>query len=596
MTAPFLDPAHHPRVQTVALSRDRITLHLDQPADLVSPWAGEGTTWSTPVDADFPDVETTAPYPMLVSIGAATDGTVWLLNLEQTRTLHVTGTPSEVEAFARHVAVELATAPWAALVDVHTIAVGADLDDLNGTRLTHHRDPSDALLTATAEQVESTAHSGDWDPEDRTVLVLGATVDPATTRRLATGLAAHETRPAVAVLALGEANSDDTLEVRILDGRLHIDALAIDVQAALLPADDAAGIKRLLTVLDTHENTPMPVDEITVDGIGALVDRAGAIRPTLTEPRTPATLATGRTVLPEPELEYADAAALTVEDVHTLAPAVSDHVAEQVIAADPDLDRDLAWWHQGNDCPVPRVELLGSVTIHGHGRPGEVINRREHYAEIATFITITPGEPSARDIAEAFHISEERARVSVSNLRAYLGEHHLPKSVHSTAGPHGWTGYHLDGVLFDVELFTRLRARAQALGTLNDGEGIAYLVEALRLVRGEPFTDRRAGSWAWLNDRPDRPDMIAAAAAVDVALILHGHDLHPATTNLPRARWAAETALKAAPYDDSAWLALAQVADAEGNHAEAHAIRVAVDQRTDDERPPLDPPARTRRG
>jgi len=102
-------------------------------------------------------------------------------------------------------------------------------------------------------------------------------------------------------------------------------------------------------------------------------------------------------------------------------------------------------------------------------------------------------------------------------------------------------------VLFDMDLFRRLRARAQARGA----DGLPDLVAALRLIRGEPFADLRADSWTWMFEG-ERFDQEFAAAIVDVAHLVATRSMRDG--DLSTARRAAETALSASPYDETARL------------------------------------------
>src|SRR5690625_1554641 len=188
----------------------------------------------------------------------------------------------------------------------------------------------------------------------------------------------------------------------------------------------------------------------------------------------------------------------------------------------------------------------------------------------------------------------ERARVEISHLRKYLGtdprtgESYLPTAPGTRERTqNGWTGYTLRGVLFDVDLFRRLRVRGQARGA----HGLPDLVTALHLVRGEPFADLRADSWTWMFEG-ERLDQEFAAAIIDVAHLVATRSMKDG--DLPTARRAAEIALSASPYDEISRLDLARVAELECNHAEAAQIRgEGIFRRTDDYRAPLDPGERT---
>jgi hypothetical protein len=114
-----------------------------------------------------------------------------------------------------------------------------------------------------------------------------------------------------------------------------------------------------------------------------------------------------------------------------------------------------------------------------------------------------------------------------------------------------------------------------------------------RKSRGEPFTGLRPAGWSWLLDG-DRIDHIMTCAIVDVAHIVTTHAL--TTEDFDLARFAAETAYRAAPDDETSRLDLIQVAAATG-HADL-AQRQLIDgifNRSDDGLGPVDRPPEPRR-
>jgi hypothetical protein len=147
--------------------------------------------------------------------------------------------------------------------------------------------------------------------------------------------------------------------------------------------------------------------------------------------------------------------------------------------------------------------------------------------------------------------------------------------------------YALDGVLCDLDLFRRLRARGQSRGA----DGMADLIAALHLVSGEPFTDLRKDGWGWLLEG-DRLDHIMTAAIVDVGHVVTTHAL--AVGDLGLADFASSVTVAASPYDEIANLDRVAVDRAMGNADEADARMLnGVSNRSDDRYGPIQLPPRT---
>jgi hypothetical protein len=147
--------------------------------------------------------------------------------------------------------------------------------------------------------------------------------------------------------------------------------------------------------------------------------------------------------------------------------------------------------------------------------------------------------------------------------------------------------YKGQGVLCDLDLFRRLRTRAQSKGA----PGMADLIAALRLVTGEPFSRLHDRHWSWLLEG-ERWDHIATSAIVDVGHIVSAHAL--ANDDSALALWAARTAYAAAPYDEVAQLDVIQAVAAGGDDEQAKKqLADKVFNRRDDDQPPIELPRRT---
>ncbi|PVG83744.1 hypothetical protein DDE18_05360 [Nocardioides gansuensis] len=288
---------------------------------------------------------------------------------------------------------------------------------------------------------------------------------------------------------------------------------------------------------------------------------------------------------------YADAAATTTEDVEVLAPRAAPEARPAVDAADPTLDEDLARW-ESPTLSAAKLTLLGPVGARTTGDTKATAHRRPFYVELLAYLALHPRGVSGHDVADAFGIRPERVRVDMSQLRRWLGNDprtgkpYLPKA-QPGPDPDSPALYRLDGVLCDLDLFRRLRARGQSRGV----SGIEDLIAALRLVIGEPFTELREGHWNWLLDG-DRWDHIMTSAIVDVGHVVTTHALTAGDHDL--ALWAAQVAYAAAPYDEVAQLDIVQAEKAAGDDAKAaRELNDKVFNRRDDELAPIDLPQRT---
>ena len=258
------------------------------------------------------------------------------------------------------------------------------------------------------------------------------------------------------------------------------------------------------------------------------------------------------------------------------------------------LDDDVAAWFS-EECLLPRLTLLGPVTASAHGTVVPAIAKRKPYfVELLAYLALHPEGKNGKAVADAFSVGASRARTDLGQLREWLGTNprtgrpHLPSAAASrTYQQTGVKTYQVEDVLVDVDLFRRLRARAEARGA----EGLRDLTTALRLVEGVPFDYLRERGWSWLLDE-DRLHETIGSSIVDTAHIVVLDAL--AKGDLATARNAAETACRAAPYDDICRLDLVKVAAAEGHDEVAEQMLTNdVFNRTDDHLPPIDLPERT---
>lgn len=590
-----------PRVDAVEVDRRSATLHLNEPADLPEPWQKQpetpDTKWTAPLDAQVGDEDQLAPYPMLASVGQDDAGHLWFLDLEHLGSTTLTGDAGHAYALARHIAAELTLNPWAVLVEIDTIEVASELTTLDTLRLHYHPADDTEFLIRLRKDVDVAQQAGFGEPEPfHALLLAGNTRTSDDVRQLVEILQHREqrTRPGLAVLALDTPREPDDVVAELTpDGRLRVPHLGLDVAAAGLSASEATACAAIVDLTRNSEIVPVPVDE-EATGWRALADHAGALRAEFTLPR-PAGPTGDTSLLPDGAQRYETVAATTADDVEGLAPLISEQTRGMTEDADPNLDADLTHWHDP-ESPNPKLTLLGSVAAAVRGAvPAAVAERKAYFVELLAFLALHPDGVTTGAVTDAFSISASRARTDLGFIRSWLGTNphtgrpHLPAANASRVYERtGVSGYQLDDVLVDLDLFRRLRTRGEARGA----DGLSDLEAALRLASGLPFDHLREQGWSWLLDG-ERLHETAALAIVDTAHIVVVDAL--SKSDFARARAAAETACRAAPYDEVCRLDLAKVAEAEGHDDLAEQIlNTHVFNRSDDQLPPIDLPGRTR--
>ncbi|WP_460834030.1 LysM peptidoglycan-binding domain-containing protein [Nocardioides hungaricus] len=577
-----------PQLATATLANSAVTLQLDETNTLPAPWTGAGREWSLPLSNPQPERnDVLPPYPLLVSVGQDDDG-LRLVNLEHLGVVSLVGDPQHAEALARHIAAELTLNPWSTTVEVNVIGLGEELAALDTTRLRHHADGGQ-IVAGLVRDVTTSLETNCDDPDPyRAVITTGDG-----TAQLATLLVAPPSRIGTALVSLAAPAPESTVFELNYAGRLRAPVLGLDVQAAGLTSEEATACAAIVDL--TRESAPVtiPSFEPAAGGWRALADQAGALREELTHVRDDGPAGDG-SLLPEAAEEYVATAATTVADIATLAPVVSEQIRRTLEEADPTLDEDVADWFDA-EVPRPRLTLLGPVNAEVFGAVKPVIlKRRPYFVEILAYLALHPNGATANEVADAFGIAASRARTDVSSLRDWLGSNprteapYLPAANESpTYLESGVKTYQVQDVLVDLDLFRRLRARGEARGA----EGIQDLTTAMSLVHGPPFSLLRAKGWSWLLDT-ERIHETVDCAIVDTAHLLVVNAL--AKGNMGLAREIAETACKAAPYDDICRLDLVKVAAAEGHEEVADKMLADnVFNRTDDYLPPIDLPDRT---
>ncbi len=612
-----------PNVVAARLADDELELIASHPTDPApAPWqrSPDGQRWTLVRNIESGEgigEETNgggaaAPYPTLVAIGIDNEGSTWLVDLEAAGIVQLLGDTSACTDVARFIAAELAANTWSDHVDIVVSGVAAELVGLNPHRLESAEAPDLDRLTKAArrarEATEVTGHdvlagrvdgrgADTWMP---TILLANAPSDDlaAAPRSTLPGLVDLSDellrggrRSNVALVTVGVEGQPDTVRLTLDAAGRITTPWASDLFANRLTAAEAHALVQLLERAEDAEDVPVPSASGDA-AYDAISDAAGALRAELTDPREDDE---SNSLLPACDATYLAAAATTTEDLEALAPSVPQTTRARALAADPDLDVDLAEWSL-SAIRRPRLKLIGAVEVQVAGeRPPDVTRRPAYYIEMVAYLATRPQGASPQQMAETFQVQPNTMHSRIGTLRKWLGTDqvtdtwHLPESTLSEAGrARGVPVYELTGLLCDLELFRRLRLRGMARGR----DGIPDLIAALELVAGAPFDQLRPGGYGWLAESP--LDHYLTAGIVDVAHIVATHALTTGDARL--AMWAAQRAIRAAPSEDKPRLdlaaAMSAIGDAEGS---ARYVEEEILNRTDDDDPPPAPTPRTAR-
>ena len=462
---------------------------------------------------------------------------------------------------------------------------------------------------------ESTDSDDDWVPE---ILLVDHAASEQESTELAQAL--HEvpggSRAAVAVIVRAPHASDVTGAVIDITtaGRLRIPTvLGVDqeVQAAGTSVQEIAAILESFDKADVFRK-PGPVQ--ATDSWARDMDVTGAlIAPPVPTPQTPdddEVLASSpnRQSQDEPLLEDADLADVDVDDagaevgpnVIRLRSGAAYAALQAVLADDPELDADLQEWNtfpegqfevwqqevalMASADPAkearargglsakdwvrrPRIGVLGEPMVLARGQMPSL--RWGRFTEMCVYLAMHRQVDADKFVDNLWpHDAQptgETRRSDISRCRSWLGtdpddgRKYLPDARNKP--------YQLTRLL-DIELFRRLRKRADAKTGVGDTQGaLADLTAALDLIRGPVLAQspRDAYSWLTVSDPADlstAPFMVISTAHQLVELALQDNDLD-------LARYAADLAHLVGPDDDQPLVDLMRISHQAGDDAAA---------------------------
>ena len=590
-----------PAVQALEVTDGQVVVHLSEPGEFPTPWQKEeDDTWQINTAADLDAIGPSGdggafPWPHLVTLGTDQDGHCWLVNLEAFGITTITGDATFAADLARYWAAELATSPWAQDIwQIDLVGVFPELDGLHPAHIRVHTDVDEATasaLSATQDILKATA--GDPAPhlptarlqQDHEYLPGCAVFAPAEAAdRLSAIVRLVQDEPGRTGTTVTFLGAPDTTKAGLSvnagrDGRVRVPALGLDLFPTGITADEALGCVQLLKAADHLNNVTVPAVE---DDAESIADASGRLRDDLTEERPADGCTAGETSnIPQPDNTVLAVAATTPDDLATLAPVIPPATLK-AIDPDPTLDDDLTAWH-ADSCNRPRLAVLGSVRVRvgRGGDPAAGNKRKPYYTEIVAYLATRPRGATTHELCDAFATTPDLLRRNLSVIRKWLGtdpatrEPFLPDA--TRFDPDGDRTYRLTNLLYDADLFRRLRIRGQARGP----DGLPDYVAALSLVTGTPYSGLRATGGVWLAD--SRDDQHLLVGIVDVAHLAATMAL--TAGDLDTAEQAARIATKAAPDEDRPRVDLATVIAARGRHHDSQQIGNAILNQNDADGP-----------
>ena len=594
-----------PQLGAAVLGDEDLTLLFTRPAAGAQPegWTAtdDARAWMLSRDVFLEeDLEAQpAPYPALVSIGLDERGRTWLLDLETVGMYGIGGAPDQVADVARFLVAELALNVWSEGSEVLLgDGLGAELVGLNPRRV-RPMQPQDAMARASAM-------AGEMDEVEENLRA-----DLLTRRRDA--MLMDSTYPIVMVVASRPEEDDLVADIekrdrgRVVivhrdqerpvvelsrDGTAFLPSWGISVRAFTLSPAEAEAMAALMASTRNLQDEPVPASASDDGPLGKYALADGSLREEYTQPRR--TEGNDRSsMLPDADQVYLESAATTVEDLEAAGPSVPDLVRAEIAVLDPTLDGDVADWFDESS-PRPKVHLLGpvEVTSLNGGDPQAIDNAGGTVSFIAYLAVQDHGVSGERAAAACGWKTQRTVQNRATNARFLLGTQldgrdWLPDASVSTGARRGTTPTYelvrgVDGVLNSADLFVRLKHRAQRRGD----DGCEHdLMTALSLVTGAPFEAATEHRFKWLFQPGQlRHDEILVGAIHDAAHILATRGLATGRTDL--VTLACDTARKASPHSDIAWLDQAAATETQtGPSAAAEVIREHVLDRFDEDLP-----------
>jgi len=208
----------------------------------------------------------------------------------------------------------------------------------------------------------------------------------------------------------------------------------------------------------------------------------------------------------------------------------------------------------------PRLNVLGPIElVNAQGL--EPSRAPRQCLEYCGWLLHHPGQTSAA-MTRSLLVAEGTRRSNLSRLRLWLGN----DEIGNPYLPDAYSGritLHPD-VSSDWEYLNMLM-----VGGVQKADKDA-MIQSLRLVRGAPLADTAPGQWHWAEQW--RFEMIKAVRDIGVTLA----NAAISSGDFDLARWAASTALIAAPEDDKLMTARLKTEHLAGNRLEVNRLAMHV--------------------
>jgi DNA-binding SARP family transcriptional activator/nucleoid-associated protein YgaU len=463
-------------------------------------------TWASEVSAEALDQagkDMAPPLPTMCPIGVDQDGAEILIDLEAAPVTLIDASDRLLGELLRSMAPALTTSPWA----THPRVLVVGLSGAEGAGIQSRTTLAAALEVATA-------HAGERAPGD-----------------VRARLAHPEGREAVIVLSAVAPERADKVVLEALARQRHSGV------AIVCPATEGVGSARRIDVGEDGSVSigDQPTDirarrlsEEAVAQVAELIDAAG-------EPFVPSVVeAEGLVDLRDRKVETSGAV-VRAEDL-------------------------------GNELDVI-VNVLGEVEVERLSPAGRerLSVTKQRALEAVAYIALRESSVDREDVQAALWPEGTNSAKTFANAiweaRRVLGTDTQGRDLLPDATEGRYTMS--EGVGTDYGLFCELVATADGLDRAADAAEL--LAEALRLVRGEPFTGV-GRSYAWVG--PHRGVIVAQVldAAEELA------EVRLATGDWRGAEWAARQGLRAMPCDERMYRLLMRAAHAAGNTSGVHRV------------------------